>query len=111
MVIQEEQYLAHYGVLGMKWGKRKAQPQGAAVKRIDKAKSAMKNRKKKYLDNNYEDDAFDKAYNDTYKKLIKSGVKKSKAETQAMDAAIGAAKKVGIETHAKYKSDMKKLKS
>lgn len=111
MRVDEEQYLAHYGVLGMKWGKRKAQPTSAIKSKVNRAKSAMKARKDKYLSKNHEDDAYDKAYNDTYNKLIKSGMRKSKAEAQAFKAATGVATKVGIEEHAKYKSDMKKLKS
>lgn len=35
MIIDEEEYLAHYGVKGMKWGQRKARPHGV-TRRVDR---------------------------------------------------------------------------
>lgn len=49
MVINEEEYLAHYGVLGMRWGRRKAVRETASVASAKaKAKAANKQYSKDY---------------------------------------------------------------
>ena len=103
--------LMHYGVPGMQWGKRKALPVSSAVTNISRAKSAIKARKNRYLGDGRSDAAFDKAYNSTYNKLTKSGMRRGKAESKAMDAAIKSAGAVDKKVHAEYKSDMKRLKA
>lgn len=49
--------LYHYGVLGMKWGKRKAQPVSDIQKRVNSTKAEYKSAKKAY------NKSFTKAYN------------------------------------------------
>lgn len=57
IVKNHEDELYHYGVLGMKWGKRKAQPVSSTRKNYDGAKKAYKTANKEYS----------KAYNKAYR--------------------------------------------
>lgn len=111
MIVSEERYIAHYGIPGMKWGKRKALPESATKAKIRSTKDAIKARKDKYLSDESSDKVFDKTYDSTYNKLIKSGMKKGKAHDNALKEAISESRRVESTLHYKYKSDMKKLKS
>lgn len=76
MVYREKDYLAHYGVKGMKWGHRKALPISAQRARYDAAKQQYKADKKAYSK------SFDKAYSYSYRHPISQYVgKKQKAES------------------------------
>lgn len=113
-----DEELYHYGVPGMKWGRRKASYDGgdtrslrSGTKRINSTRNAMQARKRRYLSNEQSDRAFDSTYKSTYNKLTKSGMRKGKAQNKAMDAAIKESRKVESKIQAAYKSDMKKLKA
>ena len=49
MVYRENDYLAHYGVKGMKWGHRKALPISAQRARYDAAKQQYKSDNMAYI--------------------------------------------------------------
>lgn len=107
--------LQHYGIPGMRWGKRKAIPVNRELrpgtKRINDTRNAMKARKDKYLSDERSDKAFDNTYKKTYNQLLKSGMRKGKAESKAMKTAMKRAGEVDTEITNKYRSDMKKLKA
>lgn len=42
MIIDEQDYICHFGVLGMKWGVRKQKPQAANVKKASKKGTSKK---------------------------------------------------------------------
>ena len=102
MIYRENDYLAHYGVKGMKWGHRKALPISAQRARYDAAKQQYKADNKAYRK------SFNKAYSYSSRHPISQYVgKKQKAESKrlwedAYDKATQA---------SKSKSAMKQVKN
>lgn len=84
MKVKEAEYLAHYGILGMKWGRRKAVRNTASVK---SAKATAKAANKQYSRD------YDKAHN-TSANLLNKVTKKGRAkEDAAWKKANASAKK------------------
>ena len=102
LVYREKDYLAHYGVKGMKWGHRKALPISAQRARYDAAKQQYKADKKAYSD------SFNKAYSYSNRHPISQYVgKKQKAESnRRWEDAYDKATQV-----SKSKSAMKQVKN
>ena len=103
-----DNYLAHYGVLGMKWGKRKAQGSSIVAKtpkgdRGNWGRDPMSKRKQQWIDDNGINPnrpyGTKKDYNDLQKqtKKGKSGAKKALIGIGAVSAAA-----VGTGAYLKY---------
>ena len=75
-------------------------------------KNAIKKRKDDYFvkDLGRVDDIFDRTYNRDSKQLQKYGMRKGKAESQAIRNATGVSNALDSKVTAKYKQDMKSLK-
>ena len=92
--------LYHYGVLGMKWGKRKAQPVSDIQKRVNSTKAEYKSAKK----------AYNKSFNKAYNKAAYSPSKKHRAANDARwDQASKDAERVKS-TKSAYKQAKKEQK-
>ena len=92
--------LMHYGVLGMKWGRRKANPQ------LSNTKKAYKQAKKEY----------NKAYNSAYGYSSRHPVgqfvsKKKKAESNKRWADVVTAAKKEKQAEDAYKAEKAKIKA
>lgn len=99
-----EQELKHYGVPGMKWGHRKAQPTSvlSTRRRFDSAKTAYKDAKK----------AYNKSFDNAYKySTTPRFTKKGKAERdRRWDDAISKADKLNTAKNA-YKQAKRERKT
>lgn len=90
--------LMHYGVLGMKWGHRKAANTSSTLNRVKSAKAAKKAAYKKYSKD------YDSAYNYSSRHLVSQYVgKKQKAESdRRWDQASKSAEKY-VQAKKEYK--------
>lgn len=86
----ESNSLQHVGVLGMKWGHRKAAPKSALKKKLDNAKNAKKRANREYT----------KTYNDARNNPLNGFTKKGQ---EKWNKAIDSAEKVN-KASAKYKA-------
>lgn len=109
--------LQHYGIPGMKWGKRKAVPVPVTrdlrpgTKKINATREAIEARKRRYLGDASSDRVYDRTYTSTYNKLRKDGMRKGKASNKATKIAIKKAGEVDKRVTSQYKKDMKQLRS
>lgn len=107
---QNNNELKHYGVLGMKWGKRRARrestlPKSAVRRRLDETKSTYKNLKSARKER---DAAIQDRYAKTVQKLEKNykyGQNLSAKDMQRELAADNRARKEWEQSAARYKSD------
>lgn len=131
MIIQEETYLAHYGVLGMKWGKRK----NKANYRSTSIRSAIARRQNEKVDKSfdnwkenaakkekaielgkkanerkmvYEKDRSNKTAKNEYKQAEKEYKKALRSNTTYRKGAVKQS--VGSDLSRKYLSEAKRIK-
>lgn len=111
MIVSEERYLAHYGIPGMKWGKRKAMPVSATRSNFDRRKEAYKMAKKQY----------NKDFNSAFNKNSPFSLSKKRRESNtqrwektadsadALNKAQAAYKKAKKDRKQKMKSAYKEI--
>lgn len=101
-----EKILKHYGVLGMKWGHRKAQPISAARRSVNSAKDAKRSARKEYTK------AFNKAYGYSSRHPISQYVgKKARAESNKRWGEVQTKAKVSAKADQRYKEAKRNLKA
>lgn len=98
--------LYHYGILGMKWGHRKAQPISAERKRYNSAKDAKKSARKEY------NKAFNKAYGYSSRHPISQYIgKKAKTESSKRWGEAQTKAKASAKADQRYKEAKRNLKA
>lgn len=112
-LFNEEEYLAHYGVLGMKWGRRKYANHDAREtyrKDVKNAKSEFKSTRSKAMDKFYkkEDDIYKKAEKRTGKSMW--DVIADKQESPKEKAALNSANTEYTTSVKAAKAKLKALK-